>query len=231
VSFGVEAAAGFGSMVIALTVGAWWFDLDALLGWLVPVNLVLSLYLVARGRASLDVRFLTRTGLPLMLLGLALGTALATALVNSRWPRVLFAVFVVLAAAWQLPAKEPSTLRSPWREGALLLAGVVHGLFATGGPLAVLVATRELPDKQTFRATLSAVWVVLNALVLPRLVHEGVLSWASLQVSALLLVPLALGIAVGEWVHRSLDERRFRFSVASLLLVAGVTLTVKSVAT
>ena len=39
VAFLVEAAAGFGSMVVALTVGALFFPMPSLLGWLVPVNL------------------------------------------------------------------------------------------------------------------------------------------------------------------------------------------------
>ena len=56
VSFFVEAAAGFGSMVVALTVGALFSPVDELLGLLVPVNLVLSTYLVARNRAHVDWR-------------------------------------------------------------------------------------------------------------------------------------------------------------------------------
>jgi hypothetical protein len=71
-------------------------------------------------------------------------------------------------------------------------------------------------------------WVVLNALVLPRLVAQGELTAATLGTSALLLAPLALGIAAGEWVHHRLDERRFRVAVAALLLVAGGVLAVGS---
>ncbi|MCA2978784.1 MAG: sulfite exporter TauE/SafE family protein, partial [Myxococcaceae bacterium] len=66
VSFLVEAVAGFGSMVVALTVGALFAPVDALLGVLVPVNLVLSLYLVGRGWRHVDWRFLWRRVVPLM---------------------------------------------------------------------------------------------------------------------------------------------------------------------
>lgn len=233
VAFLVEAAAGFGSMVVALTVGALWFPVNELLGLLVPVNLVLSTYLVARGWRALDWRFLLARTLPLMALGLGVGTLLAGRAASAGWLKPVFGAFVVGIAAWQLAeARRGTTSARPLpavgRVSALLGAGLIHGVFATGGPLAVFVSARELGDKTTFRATLSALWVVLNLLVLPRLVAQGELSGATLPTSALLLFPLALGIAAGEWVHARLDQRRFAVVVAVLLLVAGAVLAITS---
>lgn len=228
VSFFVEAAAGFGSMVVALTVGAQFMPVDALLGVLVPVNLVLSVYLVLRGRAHVDWRFLGRRVVPLMAMGLVVGTLL-TRLVDAAVAKPAFGVFVVVVAAWQLKqALGAGASLRPLPEAArvsgLVGAGVIHGVFATGGPLAVFVSARELPDKHAFRATLSALWVVMNALVMPRLVRDGVVTGTTLTTSALLLVPLGLGIVLGERAHAALDERRFRVVVAALLLVAGLGL-------
>ncbi len=227
-AFTVEAATGFGSMVVALALGALWFEVPALLGWLVPVNLVLSAYLVVRGRAALDARFLTRRALPLMTAGLVAGSLLSRA-VEVDWLAPAFGVFVVAVAAWQVrealgPQEALLPLPAAARVSALLGAGVIHGLFATGGPLAVFVSARELRDKAAFRATLSALWVVLNLLLLPRLVADGVLGRATLPVSAALLVPLGVGLVAGELLHRRLDERRFRVVVGGTLAVAGAVL-------
>ncbi|MBL8923636.1 MAG: TSUP family transporter [Myxococcaceae bacterium] len=228
VSFFVEAAAGFGSMVVALTVGAQFMPVDALLGVLVPVNLVLSVYLVLRGRAHVDWRFLGRRVAPLMALGLLAGTLL-TRVVDGAVAKPAFGAFVVVVAAWQLkqalaPVAALRPLPEVARVSGLVGAGVIHGVFATGGPLAVFVSARELPDKHAFRATLSALWVVMNGLVMPRLVRDGAVTASTLTTSALLLVPLALGIVLGERAHAALDERRFRVVVAALLLVAGLGL-------
>jgi len=233
VSFGVEAAAGFGSMVVALTVGALFMPVDALLGLLLPVNLALSLYLVLRGRAHVDWRFLATGLVPAMAVGLGVGTVL-TRVVDASWAKPAFACFVMIVAGSQLKqalsAVTVAPLSTPVRLGGLVGAGVVHGLFATGGPLAVYVAGRQLPDKHAFRATLSMLWVVMNALVLPRLVTDGQLTVATLSTSAVLLVPLAAGVVLGERAHHALDERRFRVVVAVLLLVASVVLLVGSLA-
>ena len=232
-AFLVEAATGFGSMVIALTLGALLFDVNALLGWLVPVNMVLSTYLVARGWRAVQWRFLSTKLLPLMALGLLLGTFVAAQAAQTSWLKPTFGAFVMAVAAWQLksalqPTGVTAPLPAPARIAALLGAGVIHGIFATGGPLAVFVSARELPEKAAFRATLSMLWLVLNALVLPRLVLEGQVTAASVPTSALMLLPLAGGIAAGEWVHQRLDEARFRLIVAVLLLLAGGVLLAQS---
>lgn len=224
-AFLVEAAAGFGSMVVALTIGALFFPIPSLLGWLVPVNLVLSAYLLVRGRNHLDWKYLLSSVVPLMSVGLLVGIALTQLTSKTDWMKPVFALVVVAVAGQQL--RTTSALKPLSRSVAtvaLFAGGVIHGVFATGGPLAVFVSSRTLPDKTAFRATLAAVWVVLNLLLLPRLWLDGSLSVSTLPLSALMLVPLALGIVAGEWVHHRLDEARFRRVVAVLLLVAGGTL-------
>ena len=233
VSFVVEAATGFGSMVVALTLGALFFKVNQLLGWLVPVNMVLSAYLVARDRRSVDWRFLFARMVPLMAVGLLGGTLVATQAEQTSWLKPTFGVFVMGVAAWQLstalkPTVVPSGLSAPVRVSALLGAGVIHGIFATGGPLAVFVSARELPEKARFRGTLSMLWLILNALVMPRLVLDGHVDGATLGTSGLMLLPLGLGIGVGEWIHHRLDEARFRVVVASVLLAAGAVLVTQA---
>jgi uncharacterized membrane protein YfcA len=171
--------------------------------------------------------------LPLMAVGLALGTLVAARAAETNWLKPAFGAFVMAVAAWQLrtalqPTATSSPLPGPARVAALLGAGVIHGIFATGGPLAVFVAARDLPEKAAFRGTLSMLWLVLNALVLPRLIFEGQVSTQTLQTSGLLLLPLALGIGAGEWVHHRLAEARFRVVVAALLLAAGAVLVAQS---
>ena len=232
-SFLVEAATGFGSMIVALTFGALWFDVNELLGWLVPVNLVLSTYLVVRGWRAVQWRFLGTRMLPLMAAGLLCGTLLAASAAQATWLKPVFAVFVLAVAAWQLksalgPEAVVAPLPGPARVLALLGAGMIHGIFATGGPLAVFVSARELPDKTAFRATLSALWWVLNALLLPRLVAEGQVTLTTLFTSALMLLPLAVGIGVGEWVHHRLPGAQFRVVVAVMLLLSGAVLLIHS---
>jgi hypothetical protein len=41
-------------------------------------------------------------------------------------------------------------------------AGLVHGMYTTGGPLLVYALGREGLSKHVFRSTVTAVWLVFN---------------------------------------------------------------------
>ena len=226
--FIVEAVAGFGGTVVAVSLGARWFPIDLLLAWFLPLNLGLSSYLAIRHRRHVETRLLGRRILPAMLLGLAGGTALSQVLSAERGTAV-FAAIIVAVAVFELvrlarAAPEPAVLPAPIQLAVLAVAGVVHGLFATGGPLAVAVINRSVPDKSTLRATLAVLWLSLNLLVVTRLVVDGVLGARSLPVSAALVPALVVGIVAGELIHRRVPERPFRWLVAGLLGVTGVLL-------
>jgi len=233
-AFTCEAAAGFGATIITLTLAAHLMPVDAILASFVPVNAALSALLVWRGRAAVDLGVLRRHVAAVMLPGMLAGMALA-GLGGERALRATFALFVVALAAVELArlrpgvASAPAALPAPARVAALLGAGVIHGLFASGGPLLVYVVGRELPDKARFRATLSAVWLGLNTVLIARGVASGAMNGATFARSALLLGPLAIGFAVGQRVHDRLDPVRFRVGVFGLLLLAGLALLARSV--
>ncbi len=224
-AFGVEAATGFGGTVVALTLGAGHFGLEPLLAVLVPLNLMLSAWILAREWREVSKEFLVRRALPAMGLGLLLGSVLSTAL-PARALAAAFGAGVVALAIWQLIslARPPNPLRAGAQWAALLAGGVAHGLFATGGPLAVVVAQRALPQKAAFRATLECLWLVLNLGVLARLGWTGHLGGPTWLTAAALLVPLGLGALLGDRLHRVLGTSAFRAVVAVVLLFGGASL-------
>lgn len=227
-AFGIEATTGFGATVIAVALGVHLFPMQALLPRLVPLGLVLSVYLVARHRAHVDRRLLLLGVLPPMGLGLALGLALFERASSAALQRA-FGVFVVVVAArelWRLRRGRDAAERPlpPLANGAALLgAGVIHGLFASGGPLLVYALGRRGLAKERFRATLSSIWLALGVALLVAYARQGLLDRAALVASAGLVPVLAPAILAGEWAHGRLDELRFRRFVFALLLAAGAS--------
>lgn len=228
----VEAVAGFGGTVLALSLGARWFGIEALLAWFLPLNLGLSLALALRGRTAIAWRALGTSILPMMLVGLAGGTALAW-VIEADGARALFAGLVIVVAVFEIVAQVRAAhgttilgagLPVVAQRGLLLGAGVVHGLFATGGPLAVAVIARMLPSKTTLRATLAVMWCTLNVIVLTRLAVRGHVDAESLGGSLRLIPAMLVGMVLGELVHVRVSERAFRGAVAGLLLVTGALL-------
>jgi uncharacterized membrane protein YfcA len=107
-------------------------------------------------------------------------------------------------------------------------AGVVHGLFGSGGPLVVYFLGREMLDKSVFRATLSTLWVVLSVVLCASFAQRGLLDTATLGRAAPLLIAVLVGGAIGERLHARVDVQAFRMIVFGVLALAGLSLTLRN---
>jgi uncharacterized membrane protein YfcA len=231
--FFVEAVAGFGGTVLALSLGATRFPIATVLAVFLPLNLALSAYLAIRHRAAVAGRALATTIVPPMLVGLAVGTGLAV-VIDADAAKLGFAALVIAVAISELVrlARPRPTAPPPPRPALQVLvlgaAGVIHGLFATGGPLVVAIANRMFAAKATLRATLAVLWFTLNLVVLARLIAAGDLTTTTLGYSAAMVPVLGVALAAGEWIHHRVSERGFRWLVAGLLAAVGAVLFVRS---
>lgn len=148
----------------------------------------------------------------------------------------VFVVALALQGAWKLwcgrgdgdGEAEPV----PERPGAgsialLAAAGVVHGIFVCGGPLLIGYLTKRVREKESFRATISTVWIFLNGLILVQDILAG--SWTlELVLVQLATIPfLLLGMFIGSKLCARMDQRAFLWLTYVLLLVSGATLLVK----
>jgi hypothetical protein len=232
-AFAIETALGFGASVVTVALGSFFVPIEVMLPAFVPVNVVLSAYVTARYRRDIDRRLLFTRIAPLMGIGLPLGM-LASRILGGARLRLAFGVFVALLSIFELArlrrgAAEPSRAPGKIAGGVLLVAaGVVHGAFATGGPLAVYVTGRELADKARFRATLSALWLVLNVALLASFAADHRVGAASLATSVAFALPLAAGMLLGEWAHRRVPLVTFRALVFVLHLAAGLLLAARA---
>ncbi len=231
VSFLVESAVGFGSALVAVSLGAQFIGLKELFPVFQPLSLVLSLVLVLRERDHVQARLLVREILPPILPGVAVGMALFRL---GPADALLLAVgaAIALLAAFELRrtlrGADPTPLAPALARGVLVGAGVIHGLFGTSGPPVVWVVSRALPDKASFRATLALLWLLLSIVLVVGYVADGSLGAASLGMSARLGLPLVLGYVVGNALHHRIPQRAFRLGVCVLLVVAGVVLVVRA---
>jgi uncharacterized protein len=226
-SFAVEMAAGFGSMLVALSVGALFFSVNALLAVLLPLNICLSFFVVVSDFVCISWRLLLRRIIPLILIGMAVGFAWLHFAPPGLWIKFLLGIVIAGLAFMRLLVKKVA-LPFLLERMLLLTAGIVHALFATGGPLVVTALAGNEIDKSSFRATLALLWLLLNLLVLPRLVADGSLFIGSLWTSAWLIPATALGMTFGQRLHQTIPQERFAKSVSGLLVISGLVLSGKS---
>lgn len=225
-AFTLEAITGFGSIVIALSLGALVLPIDQLVVVLVPLSVCLSSVMAWRNRAHMDRSLLWRVVLPGMLAGTLLGY-LGKPWLNPQLSRQLFGVLVLWFSArelWRLRNEQAVRPRPMWLTRILTVAsGVTHGLFASGGPLLVYALAGTTMDKARFRATLATVWLTLNATLTLAFFVDGRLGVALPKV-AMFLPLLIVGVWLGEAMHHRVKEQHFRVAIYALLLVTGALL-------
>ncbi len=225
-AYTIEATTGFGSIVIALSLGAIFLPIPEMLPVLVPLNVFMSGYLTWKHRQHIDWRLLAALILPLMVAGTLTGYVL-TPWLGSRLLKVLFGVLVVWFAGkelWRLfsgHVVEPHGLMTS--RILTFSAGITHGLFASGGPLLVYALAGIQQDKSRTRATLLAVWFTLNLTLSALYLFDGRLVNSAGRLVWYLPL-LVVGVLVGEFLHYRLDETRFRQAVYGVLLVTGLLL-------
>lgn len=223
VAYSIEAITGFGSIVIALSLGALLLPIEAMLPVLVPLNICMTGYLLARHHQHIHWPTLLKLILPLMVSGTLAGYLLRPWL-GDQLLQLLFGALVVWFAGRELlrAYRGLSSRRhgALWTRGWMLGAGITHGLYASGGPLLVYALTGTQLDKAAFRATLITVWFSLNSLLTVVFAIDGSLYPALPKVAAIAPV-LVAGVIVGEYLHHRVDEQRFRNVVYALLLFTG----------
>ena len=107
------------------------------------------------------------------------------------------------------------------------LAGIVHGIFVSGGPLLIGYLTKRIQDKVSFRATISTVWVVLNTIILLDDIRSGLWNPELVKIQVASIPFLLAGMAVGSRLYAKMSQRLFMLSTYVLLFVSGISLLIK----
>ena len=107
------------------------------------------------------------------------------------------------------------------------LAGIVHGIFVSGGPLLIGYLTNRIQDKVSFRATISTVWVVLNTIILLDDIRSGLWNPELVKIQVASIPFLLAGMAVGSRLYAKMSQRLFMLITYVLLFVSGISLLIK----
>jgi hypothetical protein len=199
---------------------------------MVPLSFLQTGYIAIRHHDGIDWSLLLKRIIPLMVVGMSLAFLLLTQ-VGGPLLGLAFGCIVLmlsgrdlalLRAAGTAVAKPVSRAASVV---AILSAGVIHGIYASGGPMLVYAVGREGLSKKAFRSTISMVWIALNSVLVARFLLAGEYD-RKVALQVLMLVPaVPLGILLGEWVHHRVDERAFKMVVLLLLIAAAISLIVR----
>ena len=105
-------------------------------------------------------------------------------------------------------------------------AGIIHGMFSSGGPLAIIYASSAIRDKDSFRSTMCLLWVTLNTVLTISYAIDGSIT-ADILKTMLYLIPFVIaGIIAGNLIVKRVDNKVFSVVVYSCLLATGIFMLV-----
>ena len=142
-----------------------------LLPVLVPLDMLVNLYLVARHSRHVNRPHLFRSILPPMGVGVLMGI-IAFQYIEGDLLKTLFGLLVILLSTRELyrllrKRHDPIALSKLAAKTCIVSAGIVHGIYASGGPLLIYAVSRLNLSKSEFRSTLAAVWLIFTELHCP----------------------------------------------------------------
>lgn len=194
----------------------------------VPVAIVLLVIPLSGAVAWADRAHIDGRGLGLTLAGRLPGVvagALVAASLSDRLLALLVAGTVLVSVGASL-----STGRFRPQAGALAVAGLASGFMGTatgvGGPPIALVYQHS--DPATMRSTISAFFSIGAVMSALALAVAGEVGTRQLELTALLLPSVALGVVTARLVRHRLRARLVRPAVLVLCTVSAVALLVET---
>lgn len=106
----------------------------------------------------------------------------------------------------------------------LFLGGILHFLYTSGGPLVIIYAIRKIKDKDSFRATLSSMWIILNLIVFGTNLYDGLFTSKVWFLFLLATITCLLSVYIGKLIAKKLSQTVFLKISYVLLLISGVSL-------
>ena len=223
----LEGITGFGSTALSMPFLTLLVGVQLAKPVLTIYTLLLCVYILAREYRRVDLRVFGKMAVCL-LTGLTVGVA-----AYSRLPQDLllaalavFMIAVSLRGLLQTSGAVRAGKPVRGRVGLLLvfLGGILHGAFASGGPLIVIYSADALPGKSTFRATMCLVWLTLNTILLAQMGVAGELTSEVWGLSARGLPFLVAGTLLGDAAHKRVSARKFTLLMYAMLLLSGAAL-------
>lgn len=215
--------AAFGSTLLCLPALIWFVDVGVARTVLLLIGTVQAYQVVGATYRSVQWRHLG-TMLVFASFGIPIGI-LAVNVLPEGPVLTLLAVSLLASGLSSLNGRTPGQ-SAPWPRWALssllVIGGIIHGAFVSGGALIVLYVRHSVPKKDAFRGTLCMFWVVVNTVLIGQRLLHGAVGTPERWLIAAGLPVVVLATWLGNRTARRMSQASFARLVAYLLIVAGL---------
>jgi uncharacterized membrane protein YfcA len=171
------------------------------------------------------------SGILFILIGVGAGIIIGTLLLKIVRPNIILivlAVFLILSGiTFALSSFKLKSACSSWINPVIgIISGVLSGLFGTGGPPLIFYFQLIGLEKSIFRGSLMAIFLVTALVRLPSYAVAGFITPERIWSAVSVLPAVFLGIWLGNRIHITISEEKFRKMVSIALVIIGLILLI-----
>ena len=135
---------------------------------------------------------------------------------------IFYGIMIILIALQKLSGKAEIHLPDAAMLLVIFAAGIIHGMFVSGGALLVNYAASVLHDKEEFRATIALIWVTIGCYITGVQVQAGHFNSHVIFLMLVGIVPVFLGTWIGTKLVKKIRQEVFMKLTYILLLLSGI---------
>lgn len=221
----INGITGFAGNIFAMPVGMYTIGLDtsiAVLNWTGFIASVTIAVTSIKHVVWREVLKMTLVMLVFMVVGAWLDQVAPVEVLSK-----VYGAAVLIIALRSILTKKQKFLPEWMLYIILACAGIIQGMFVSGGSFLAIYAIQKLKDKDSFRATTTMTWVFLNSIYGLYNIQSGALDGSGLFILAVCIPLLLLGTWLGGRIQKKVSQDTFMKFTYGLLLVIGVVLLIK----
>lgn len=221
----IQAITGFAGTVLAMPPSAYLIGLDNakvvlnVMAWISGLLIAVINYKHIRWRELAKI-------IIFMILGMIVGIKICEVVHSDSILLTIYGVIILIIAFKNLLFKKEVNIPSVVLLIILILSGIIHGMFVSGGALLVVYAVQVLKDKDEFRATIAPVWVVLNTYMMVSQYRNHLFTSNNINLILISIIPLFIATWIGSRLAQRLNKNIFLNLTYILLIISGLSLII-----
>lgn len=218
----LQAITGFAGTLVSMPPVIKLIGADEAKALLNAIAQISSLMIVVTGFRSINWREFGKMFLG-MLAGMLLGMWIY-AYFPLKILLILYGCMILAIAIKKLffPSTATRVLPAWFMMCILLAAGVIHGMFVSGGALLVVYASMTIKKKEEFRATIALLWVTLGFFITVPEIASGGFDTHVVSLLVVGIIPVFVGTWIGTLLVKKISQEVFMKITYVLLLFSGL---------
>jgi hypothetical protein len=216
----LQAITGFAGTLLAMPPTIKLIGVDSAKALLNAIAQVSSLMIVITGFRHINWKEFFKMFV-LMAVGMAAGIKIFEIFPVEQLLTV-YGIMIIIVALRKMFVKKEVRLPKAVLMAVIFAAGIIHGMFVSGGALLVIYAALVMKDKEEFRATLALIWVTIGCYMTANQVMLGNFNSYVIFLLILGIIPVFVGTWIGTKLVKKIKQEIFMNITYVLLLISGI---------